>query len=215
MYKLPENTIVIFASDHGEMLGDHGWIRKRSAYEGSAHIPLFFVFPKAFAKAKGIKTGSSVFCAVELMDIMPTILDLLDLEIPEDLDGISLLPAMRGEELKREYIHGECARLETVNSGMQYLTDGKVKYIWYPGLGKEQLFDLESDPQELHDRAKDPDCQETLTLWRRRLVKELEGREEGFVLDGRLVKLDGPTRICVDESQKDGDTGISNTVSFF
>lgn len=215
MYKLPENTIVIFASDHGEMLGDHGWVRKRSAYEGSAHIPLFFVFPKEFAERKGIKRGVSVSHAVELMDIMPTVLDLLDLDIPETLDGISLLPAMRGEALKREYIHGECARMETINSGMQYLTDGKVKYIWYPGLGKEQLFDLENDPHELHDCSGDLDCQEMLALWRQRLVKELEGRGEGFVSNDRLVKLNGPTRLCVDEGQKNGDVGISNTVSFF
>lgn len=216
IHALPDNTIIVFCSDHGEMLGDHGWVRKRSAYEGSARIPLFFTFPKQIAERLGVTTASTVDQPVELMDIMPTLLEIAGVERPGDLDGLSLLPAMRREQLDREYIHGECARMETIASGMQYLTDGKYKYIWYPGLGLEQLFDLVNDPQELHDLASKEAYAQTAALWRERMVGELTGREEGFVVDGKLARLAGPTPVCVDpQVLANGINDEKNTVSFF
>ena len=193
LYKLPKNTIIIFTSDHGEMLGDHGWIRKRSAYEGSAHIPLFFAFPESFVRERGIRNECRVSKAVELMDIMPTILDLLGIPVPDDIDGISLLPLMQGGDINREYIHGECSRLETIGSGMQYLTNGREKYIWYPALGIEQYFEIHDDHRELHDLSCDPGVQDRLSYWRDNLIQELKNRKEGFVRDGRLAVLDGIT----------------------
>ena len=216
IYALPDNTIVIFCSDHGEMLGDHGWVRKRSAYESSARVPLFFTFPKEFAKEQGIVSGLEVPDVVELMDIMPTILDFLGINIPKEVDGLSLMPTMQKERLNREYIHGECARLETIGSGMQYLTDGNKKYIWYPALMLEQLFDISEDPQELNNLVGNPAYKIELESWRQKLISELKGREEGFVKDGRLVKLDGPTQICVGKAKN--ESGVYedwNTVSFF
>lgn len=214
LYKLPQNTIVIFLSDHGEMLGDHGWIRKRSAYEGSAHIPFIVWMPPAMLKKAGIKPGTTVDDPVELMDVLPTVLELAGVEIPAGVDGISLLGAMRGEHLNRSYIHGECSRLETIGSGMQYLTDGKEKYIWYPALAKEQFFDLVNDRKETHDLSKDPASEKRIRIWRERLVSELEGRPEGFVKDGKLVKLEGCTPYCISEdlmtkgcNLKDTDNG--------
>ncbi len=216
LYALPDHTIIVFCSDHGEMLGDHGWIRKRSAYEGSARIPLFFTFPAKYAREHGLAGGIDAPDAVELMDIMPILLDLAGVAIPDGVDGKSLLPALRGKSLGRAYIHGECARMETIGSGMQYLTDGKQKYIWYPALALEQLFDLEKDPGELRNLAAAPESAEALKAWRARMVRELDKREEGFVQDGRLVKLDGPTRVCVDlELVRSGKSDERNSVSFF
>ncbi len=216
LYALPDNTIIIFTSDHGEMLGDHGWVRKRSAYEGSARIPLSFTFRGKCGREHGIAAGIDAPDAVELMDVMPTILDLVGIDIPEGVDGKSLIPAMRGEPLGRRYIHGECARMETIGSGMQYLTDGKQKYIWYPALGLEQLFDLENDPKELRNLVADPTYAENLAAWRARMVLELDGREEGFVKDGRLAKLDGPTPVCADKTMIGlGKSDEFNTVSLY
>jgi len=191
-----DNTVILFCSDHGEMLGDHGWIRKRSAYEGSARIPLFICLPATLAKRMGVRPGTVCGDVAELMDILPTLMDLAGLPVPDGLDGLSLLPAMRGQKLPRDYIHGECARMETIGSGMQFVTDGKRKFIWYPALALEQFFDLEADPQELHDLSGDPTRACETTLWRTRLIAELAGRPEGFT-DGRaLLTLDGPTSIC-------------------
>jgi arylsulfatase A-like enzyme len=199
LYKLPKNTIILFLSDHGEMLGDHGWIRKRSGYEGSARIPLMMYLPDDLAESLTIKQGGVVDTAVELMDILPTVLDLLGVDIPSDVDGISLVGAMQGKAVERTYIHGECARLETIGSGMHYLTDGNEKYIWYPGLGKEQYFDLIEDPNELKDLAKTDTHEDKISVWRDRLVSVLTGRPEGFAANGKLRTLEGPTPICISE----------------
>ena len=81
----------------------------------------------------------------------------------------------------REYLHGEHAQGAMSN---QWLTDGKEKYCWFSQSGRELLFDLTSDPQELHDLSVErPD---RIALWRSRLVTELDGRPEGYVADGKL-----------------------------
>lgn len=67
---------------------------------------------------------------------------------------------------------------------MQYLTDGRHKYIWFPRLGTEQLFNLQDDPGECHDLSDRADCQEELLKWRRRLIDLLEPRNCGLT-DGR------------------------------
>jgi arylsulfatase A-like enzyme len=93
------------------------------------------------------------------------------------------MPLIRGESPPwRVWIQGEHERGIYSN---QWLTDGKMKYVWYSQTGAEQLFDLVNDPQECHDLyAERP---EELALWRARLAQELEGREEGYVQDGQLV----------------------------
>lgn len=186
---LPRDTVVVFASDHGEMLGDHQWIRKRSPYEGSARVPLLMRFPKSL----GIPGGQVIDRPVELMDIMPTLLDAAGVDVPEGVDGSSVLPLLRGQTEWRPYVHGECCIMETINSGMQYLTDGRRKYIWLPGRGQEQYFDLENDPREMHDLAGDTRYAAEVEHWRGLLIKELAGRPEGFTDGSRLLKLPGPT----------------------
>ena len=191
---IPRNTIVVFTSDHGEMLGDHQWTRKRNAYEASAHIPLLMRFPAGL----GIRPGQACDQPVELMDLMPTLLETAGVPVPESVEGRSVLPLVRGEPAEwRAYLHGECSDVATMNSGMQYLTDGRRKYIWFPGQGREQYFDLEADPREMRDLAASPDRAAEIAIWRERLVRELEGRPEGFVESGRLAKLSGPTAPCL------------------
>ncbi len=183
LWHLPRNTILVFTSDHGEMLGDHQWIRKRNAFEPSARVPFLMRFPDSM----GVHAGQVRDEPVELMDIMPTLLDAAGVPVPESVDGSSLLPLLRGEaDAWRDYVHGECASVPSLNSGMQYVTDGRRKYIWYPGTNTEQYFDLENDPQEMHELSQDPTRQAEIALWRERLAAELQGRPEGFVVDGKL-----------------------------
>jgi arylsulfatase A-like enzyme len=199
-YALPENTIIVFTADHGEMLGDHQWIRKRNAYEGSARIPFLFLFPPQM----GIEQGKQMDTVVELMDIMPTLLDAAGVEIPETVDGESLLPEMKGEgKLDRTYIHGECASVPSRDSGMQYLTDGKKKYIYYPGTGEEDYFDLENDPQEMVNLAGHEKYSDEIAEWRSILVKELTGRPEGFTDGKELKHLGAATNLFMPEMKID------------
>jgi len=183
---LPENTVVIFTSDHGEMLGDHQWIRKTRALEPSARVPFLMKLPESL----GIKRRQVRHEVVGLQDIMPTLLDAAGAPIPENCDGKSILGLLRGEPW-RDRLHGEMAGCGGERTGMQYLTDGKRKYIWEPGLGRELFFDLRNDPQERTNLAEDPTWEETVSAWREDLVARLADREEGFVKDGRLVIFDG------------------------
>ena len=128
------------------------------------------------------------------MDVMPTLLDIAEIEIPSSVDGQSLLPLIYDEDIQwRNHIHGECAQIPTLNSGMQYLTDGKSKYIWYPGLGQEQFFDLEHDPNEMNNLINNSDYTNELDNYRSILINQLKDRPEGFVNNGTLVNLGKPT----------------------
>ncbi|MEF2246676.1 arylsulfatase [Paenibacillus sp. IITD108] len=182
-YGVLNNTIVVFTSDHGEMMGDHHFFRKALAYEGSAKVPLIVA---DYTGRLGIGKGFREQAVVELRDIMPTLLEAADTAIPESVDGKSLLPLCRAEEntVWREFMHGEHTYGELSH---HYLTNGMQKYIWYSQNGEEQLFDLTVDPGELHNLAGNPEWQSVLQSWRERLVQELTGREEGYVDDGELV----------------------------
>ncbi len=175
------NTLWLFTSDHGDMLGDHHLHRKCYAYEGSARIPLVVRYPRGW----DLPTGTFDH-VVGLQDVMPTLLEAAGVPVPESVLGHSLLGAMRGEPW-REVFHGEHSPCYAMEQAMQYLTDGKEKYVYLPYTGEEQLFDLVSDREELHDLARDPANAERVALWRQRLIDILEPRGDGFVEDGKLV----------------------------
>ncbi|WP_458106829.1 sulfatase-like hydrolase/transferase [Arthrobacter sp. R3-55] len=182
-FGLDENTVIAFTSDHGEMMGDHRMFRKAVPYEGSARVP--FIIADAPA-APDAARGTVVEHVVELRDIMPTLLDLAGLPIPDSVDGVSLAPLVRGENTHavREVLHGEHVYW---GQNLHWLTDGHHKYIWGSGKGTEELFNLDADPQERFNLAEDPAHHHQLRLWRGRMVETLQDREEGYVVDGALV----------------------------
>jgi len=172
------NTVVIFCADHGEMLGDHYLWRKSLPYEGAARIPLLISAPERF----GIRQRCVIHQPVGLEDIMPTVLEMAGIEVPDNVDGRSLLPLMHGEAPPwRPYIHIENAPTHHA------LTDGQAKYIWFVGDGREQFFDLDADPRELHDLSGDASASPRIARWRERMIQELAGRPEGFSDGARLI----------------------------
>ncbi len=181
-----DDTVIAFTSDHGDMMGDHRMFRKAVGYEGSARIPLIIADAPNSHHAADSRPVPVVEQVVELRDIMPTLLELAGLPVPETVDGVSLAPYLRGHEpgYVREYLHGEHILR---GQSLQWLTDGEFKYLWGSAKGIEELFDLRNDPDELHNLAPLPDQGDLLAMWRGRLIHELTGREEGFVHDGRLV----------------------------
>jgi arylsulfatase len=177
-----QETLIVFTSDHGELMGDHHFFRKGLPYEGSAKIPLIVCDPGG---QMGLKIGSEVREVVELRDIMPTLLEAAGVPIPHTVEGSSVLPLCKDKfECWRSYIHGEHALGQLSN---HYVTDGKEKYIWYSQSGREQLFNLVDDPLELTDLSGTDEYKTRLNDWRTILVKELDGREEGYVDNGHLV----------------------------
>lgn len=193
MQQLPgidlENTLFLFVSDHGEMLGDHQRHRKCTFHEGSIRVP-FLIKPPA---KWGIKQGQVIDDVVGLADVMPTILDAAGLDIPESVDGASLLPTLKGQSLNRDWFHGEINSMPTINSGMQYVTNGKFKYVWLPARGQARAFDLVNDPCEQTDVIDDANYNKQIHNAQNFLIDQLANRPEGFVKDGSLIKLEGPT----------------------
>lgn len=176
------NTVILFVSDHGELLGDHNLFRKSLPYEGSAKIPFILSDPGNQLK---MKKNQRIEHVVELRDIMPTLLDATNLPIPDTVEGRSVLPLVRNEGKSwREYIHGEHAK---GNRSFHYITDGKDKYIWYSQTGEEQFFDLEKDPQELKNIVDDQAYKGKIKERREQLIKELAGREEGYSDGEKLI----------------------------
>ena len=183
-----ENTLIIFTSDHGDMLGDHCKWRKGDPYEGSARVPMIVRPPTNW----NWPVGQTLDQVVELQDIMPTALDAAGVAIPGTVDGRSMLPLARGDVQVawRPHIVGEHPGT-SFESTWFFLSDGKTKYIWYPYTGTEQLFDLDADPGEIHDLTKEPPASDRVTAWRQRMVDELADRDVGLVHGGTLVTL-GP-----------------------
>lgn len=177
-FSVMEETIIVFLSDHGEMLGDHYHWRKGYPYEGSARVPLLFRFPESMEHDR----EQLINRPVGLEDVMPTILDLIDEEIPDTVDGRSLLDLIDNPERSdwREFYHGELGPTYDNADAMQYIVDEKIKYIWNPITGDELLFDLSNDPEELHNLAADSEHTNLLMEYRSTLATHLRNRPEGF-----------------------------------
>jgi arylsulfatase A-like enzyme len=175
---------ILVTSDHGEMLGDHFYFRKCEPYEGASRIPFLVQGSPELNLQPNLTTDQPV----SLEDVMPTLLALAELPVPEETDGANLLPLLRGETTEvRPWLHGEHAPCYSQAQAYHFLTDGHVKYIWRPTDGSEQLFDLDHDPQELHNLAQETKWARTLTLWRERMIETLTGRPEGFTDGKRLI----------------------------
>lgn len=177
-----QDTVILFTSDHGELLGDHHTFRKTRPYQGSIHIPLLM------ARVPGIKPGSVSDRLTELRDILPTLTELAGVDTPEGVDGVSLL-----QDPDREYLHGEHSGGDL---GNHYIVTKTDKYCWFTQSGREQYFRLDKDPKELHDAIEEPDCQERTAHLRSLLIQELTGREEGYT-DGLRLIPGRPEKCCL------------------
>ncbi|MHC4060448.1 MAG: sulfatase-like hydrolase/transferase [Planctomycetota bacterium] len=176
--------VIIVTSDHGEMLGDHGYFRKCEPYEGSANIP----FIVCGSPSLRFRAGARIEQPVCLEDIMPTLLSLAGTKSPAHVDGIDLMPALRGEnQVIREWLHFEHAPCYSQEQAYHALTDGRFKYIWRPLDSTEHLFDLKKDPKEEHDLSKEQDHLPALMTWQSRLIERLAARPEGFSENGQLI----------------------------
>jgi arylsulfatase len=178
-------TLIVFTSDHGDMLGDHHLWRKTYPYEGSARIPLFVRPPDGTPGER----GRVLDAPVELRDILPTLWDAAGIAIDERrFDGRSLLGLIRGGAKGwREWIDLEHSRCYGEENRWSALTDGKWKYVLWAATGEEQLFHLAEDPGELRDLAPLAEHEKELALWRAKLIEHLSVRGEGFVREGKLV----------------------------
>ncbi len=149
-HELLENTMIVYTSDQGFYLGEHGWYDKRFMYEESFRTPLMIRYPTE------IRAGSVSEQLVQNIDYAPTLLDIAGAEIPEEIQGVSLRP-LWSEHLSNnwrealyyhyyEYPHG----WHFVNKHDGIRTD-RYKLIHFYEMGEFELYDLENDPYEMNN----------------------------------------------------------------
>jgi len=175
---LLDNTIIMFSSDHGDMLGNHGLWAKGLFYEGAANIPMILSAPPGDDRVRADHVDNRL---VGLQDVMPTLLELAGIPVPETVEGLSLV----GEE-KRPIFYGEFAE---GSGATRMIHDGRYKLIYYPVGNQSQLFDIENDPAELRDLAASPDHAEVRNRLLDELVQRLYGSDTEWLSDGKLVGL--------------------------
>ncbi|WP_168120092.1 sulfatase-like hydrolase/transferase [Paenibacillus sp. HB172176] len=169
---LYDNTLILFTSDHGEMLGDFNLFHKSAFYESSAHVPFLLKWHEQ-ANHSWTK-GQLADGAVQLADIYPTLLDAAGLwsaQDEESRDGVSLLQAQESD-LQDRWICGYMNKLD----GFYMATNRKWKYIYYVNGGMEQLFHLVNDPEERHNAAAEHP--EALAICRRKLLEAIPELED-------------------------------------
>jgi arylsulfatase len=174
--QLLDDTIILFTSDHGDMLGDHGLYAKRVMLRGSVDVPFLLVGRKGCDR---LPPGTVDDRLAGLQDIMPTLLDLAGIDCPASSTGQSLVGSTQRETLYCEALEGQTA--------MRMVTDGRWKLIWYPAGNRVQLFDHRTDPEERRNRADDPEAREVLDRLSAVMVNELYGEDLGWITDGRLT----------------------------
>lgn len=155
-----DNTVIVFTSDHGESLGDHGLMEKGCRfYEGLVRVPLIFAWPGRFQR--GLRASG----LVELLDMTATIVDLCGLRQPEYMQGRSLLGILKGESSPQRF--RDFVRSEYFDSLDKHFTGGtgtfatmhrdeRYKLVVYHGHGLGELYDLQEDPWEFHNLWDDP-----------------------------------------------------------
>jgi arylsulfatase A-like enzyme len=170
-----ESTLIVFTSDHGEQLGDHYLFGKAGYFDASYAIPLIIRNPEIYDSTSGKSStaDNQVEVFTEAIDVMPTILDWLDLEIPQELDGRSLLPLLNGnvpdnwrKEAHWEFDFREIGSYQPMieqkfglspdQCSLTVIRDECYKYVHMTAL-PPLLFDLQEDPEEFINRAEDPD----------------------------------------------------------
>ncbi len=158
---LAENTIIVFAGDNGLAVGQHGLMGKQSCYEHSLRVPLIFAGP-------GIPAGQRCESYAYLLDIFPTLCDLVDVAKPESVEGLSLAPAIIAPATRvRETVFAAYLQYQ------RCVKDDRYKFVEYVVDGKHthtQLFDLQADPWELKNLAGDPAYSDTRGRLRRLML---------------------------------------------
>jgi choline-sulfatase len=174
-----DNTIVIFTSDHGDLLGDFGSYFKCNFLQGSVRVPLIVSLP-------GGPRGARRKQLVGLQDILPTLAALSGCPIDQEVQGLDLTPALHDEKAPvRDVFYGQC--LDAPRQ-LAMVFDGRWKYCYAQEGSTEELYDLAEDPQEMANLAGRPGAEALLKPWRGRLIAEARRLGDVALLDGdRLV----------------------------
>ena len=154
--KLEDNTIVVFISDHGWLLGEHGQWQKQMLFEYATHVPMMIYVPG------GKGNGKTSVRTVELVDVYPTIAELCGLPAPTGFEGKSLTPLL--ENPKAEWSNAAFTQVTSHGRNGRSVRTERWRYTeWDSGKAGSELYDYESDPNELKNLANDSNYAATRT----------------------------------------------------
>lgn len=182
---LRENTLVVYLSDHGEMLGQHGLWTKFVFFDASVRVPFIFSLPGV------VQHGARSEALVELIDLFPTIMELTGLNAPESIQGMSLVPLLTGDTDKhRQFVFSEfplagrnAPRSEFQSTSMIF--DGRYKLVDNGPDGPPELYDQVKDPNEFRNIALLPENKERVE----RMINRLrQWGNEDRVLTGHRIR---------------------------
>ncbi|MEH6404337.1 MAG: alkaline phosphatase family protein [Sneathiella sp.] len=197
---LYDETLIVVTSDHGEQLGDHHLFGKLGFYDQSFHIPLIIKPPKSWNG----ETGNKIDAFTESVDITPTILDILGADIPQQCDGRTLAPWLKGEAPAkwRDAVHWlfdfrdpelslpeQVFGLDTEECSLLVHRDEQFKYVHFAAM-PSLLFDLKNDPDETRNLAEEPDYQAVVLDYAQKLLSWRMCNEYG-ALDNYLATPKG------------------------
>jgi len=187
-----DDTIILFSADHGDMLGKHGMWAKGLFYEESAQIPMILSGPPGDSRVAQNVVDDRL---VGWQDVMPTLLGLAGIAIPDSVQGRCMVTGDR-----REFLYGE---YEIEENAHRMVHDGRYKLIYYPAGNHTQLFDLEEDPEEFSNLSQLEEYREIRSQLEKLLIEELYGGDENWVDGGKLVGLPEP------EFERPSNRGLS------
>ncbi len=175
---IESDTIFIFTSDHGEMFGSHGRMKKNIFYEEAIRVPCMMKWPERFA------AGTSSDICISNVDLMPTLLGLAEIDVPADVEGMDLssqLLAGIGPEPEFAFLQntGACAAWEDGHE-WRGLRTKEYSYVIFRADYRELLFNNRTDPRQLENLAERPEHQGQLKLFRQLLKRKMESLNDTF-----------------------------------
>lgn len=172
---LLENTLVVYTSDQGFYMGEHGWFDKRFMYEESMRTPLVMLLPE------GLEARGDIDAMVQNIDYAPTFLDLAGVDVPADMQGVSLLPLLKGEKPAEWrdalYYHFHEFPAEHAVKRHYGIRDSRYKLIhFYNDIDTWELYDLQTDPHEMNNIYGRPGTEEITA----RMMEKLRQAQEQY-----------------------------------
>jgi arylsulfatase A-like enzyme len=171
-----ENTLVLYTSDHGEMLGDFGMFGKSIFYEPVIRVPMIAAYPGAAS------TGTRFDGLVEHIDVAPTCMECAGLQPSPEMRGVSLLPILHGEPGGKQAVLCEYVSNDQSQRG-KCLRTPRYKYVFWGAGEMEEFYDLVEDPCERRNLASDPQCATEITRHRQLLLDLLMNSESRITPD--------------------------------
>ncbi|MCY1721186.1 sulfatase [Prolixibacteraceae bacterium Z1-6] len=183
---LAENTIVVYTSDQGFYLGEHGWFDKRFMYEESLRTPLIIRYPKE------IEPGTKIGNLVQNLDFAPTFLDYAGIKAPEEMQGESFRELVSGETDKfRDFVYYTYYEYPSIHMVKRHygIATNRYKLIhFYYDIDEWEMYDLEKDPQELQNIYNDPEYTDVQKMLHEKLTEARTNYGDSDELDQKYLK---------------------------